>query len=214
MRLSDAMVYMPLGEFAVLRKAGAAKLFPQRGHWAPSPWPGFRRRATRVSLWYFQAASAFRRTQRTRLGRNEFATKESLSATSDLVADTLKTRGLRRCVARGALSFRYSTGALGTLRTEQCWDPAKSSKARCHTKHALWFGTSVELLAADVTADDLAATAGVHPQEVLTRVSVGRAMRYLNDSLHPRCAAIWQMRVLATIRAIPGSSEGARLPCF
>ncbi|MER9056917.1 alanine racemase [Mesorhizobium sp. M0910] len=43
-------------------------------------------------------------------------------------------------------------------------------------------GTNVELLGDDFTVDDLAATAGVHPQEVLTRLGVGCARRYVNSS--------------------------------
>ncbi|MER9683737.1 alanine racemase, partial [Mesorhizobium sp. M0184] len=43
-------------------------------------------------------------------------------------------------------------------------------------------GTNVELLGDDFTVDDLAATAGIHPQELLTRLGVGCARRYLNSS--------------------------------
>ncbi|BAB54978.1 alanine racemase (plasmid) [Mesorhizobium sp. 131-2-5] len=43
-------------------------------------------------------------------------------------------------------------------------------------------GTNVELLSDDFTVDDLAASAGVHPQEVLTRLGVGCARQYLDGS--------------------------------
>ncbi|MER8576365.1 alanine racemase [Mesorhizobium sp. M1409] len=46
-------------------------------------------------------------------------------------------------------------------------------------------GTNVELLGDDFTVDDLAATAGVHPQEVLTRLGAGCARRYLDGSSAP-----------------------------
>lgn len=75
-------------------------------------------------------------------------------------------------------------------------------------------GTNVELLGDDFTVDDLAASAGVHPQEVLTRLGVGCERRYRDgSSASARFPGKLTKAGMATIRA-PSLVRAKRPDCL